>query len=167
MALALALYVPPSPATHQARVYEKQGRPKDAALMRKLGKVPTAVWISGPAPQRRVAQVLKRAGEKVPVLVAYDLPRRHCRTKGYARWIDGFADGIGAQRAIVILEPDALPNGCGSAALKPAVTRLKRAKRASVYVDAGHSNWHPAATMAKRLQRVGATAFSLNVSNFR
>jgi endoglucanase len=167
MALALALYAPPSPATHQARVYERQGRPKDAQLMRTMGKVPTAVWISGPAPRRRVAQVLKRAGEKIPVLVAYDLPRRGCHTKGYGRWIDGFADGIGAQRAIVILEPDALPSGCGSAALKPAVKRLKRAKRASVYVDAGHSNWQPAAEMAKRLKRVSAPAFSLNVSNFR
>ena len=67
----------------------------------------------------------------------------------------------------MILEPDALPSGCGARALGPAVKRLKRAKRASVYVDAGHSKWQPAATMAKRLERVHAVAFSLNVSNFR
>jgi endoglucanase len=169
MALALALYAPPSQATHQARVYEKQGRTHDAQLMRKMGKVPQAVWISGARPRTRVERVLRAAGRSgaVPVLVAYDLPRRHCRAKGYAKWIDGFADGIGAQRAIVILEPDALPSGCGSRALPHAVKRLKHAKRASVYVDAGHSNWHPAATMAKRLNKVHATAFSLNVSNFR
>jgi endoglucanase len=101
------------------------------------------------------------------VLVAYDLPRRGCRTRGYRRWIDGFAKGIGAQRAIVIVEPDSLPSGCGSRALGPAVKRLKRAKRAAVYVDAGHSKWQPATEMAKRLRRVGASAFSLNVSNFR
>jgi len=40
---------------------------------------------------------------------------------GPKRWIDGFANGIGAQRAIVILEPDALPSGCGARALGPAV----------------------------------------------
>jgi endoglucanase len=110
---------------------------------------------------------MKRAAGKLPVLVAYDLPRRHCRANGYGRWIDGFAKGIGAQRAIVILEPDALPSGCGSRALRPAVKRLQRAERATVYVDAGHSRWLPAKTMAKRLSRVRATAFSLNVSNFR
>jgi endoglucanase len=167
MALALALYAPPSHATHQARVYERQGRTHDAQLMRELGRVPQGVWITGPAPRRAVALVMKRAAGKVPVLVAYDLPRRGCRAKGYGRWIDSFANGIGAQRAIVILEPDALPSGCGSRALPHAVKRLRRAKRASVYVDAGHSNWLPAATMAKRLAKAHAPAFSLNVSNFR
>jgi Glycosyl hydrolases family 6 len=37
-------------------------------------------------------------------------------------------------------------------------------------VGAGHSAWHPAATMAARLQQAGvdqATGFALNVSNFR
>src|ERR1044071_7444912 len=125
MALAAALFTPPGPAAHQARVYEKQGRKQDAALMRKLSKVPQAVWISGPRPQRRVESVVRAAGKAVPVLVAYDLPRRGCRAKGYGRWIDGFADGIEAQRAIVILEPDALPSGCGTRALGPAVKRLK------------------------------------------
>jgi endoglucanase len=167
VATALALYAPPSPATHQARVYQQQGRTHDARLMRKMGKVPHGVWITGPAPRTKVAQVMKRAGKKVPVLVAYDLPRRGCRAKGYGKWIDGFADGIGAQRAIVILEPDALPSGCGAKALGPAVKRLKRAKRAGVYVDAGHSKWQPASTMAKRLSQIHAPAFSLNVSNFR
>jgi len=167
MALALALYAPPSPATHQARVYEQQGRTRDARLMRKMGKVPTGVWITGPAPRRAVARVMKRAKGKVPVLVAYDLPRRHCHTRGYGRWIDGVADGVGARRAIVILEPDALASGCGRRALRGAVRRLGRVPAASVYVDAGHSRWQPAVTMAIRLKRVRAAAFSLNVSNFR
>ena len=166
-ALALALYAAPSPATHQARLYEKRGRTHDARLMRKLAKVPQGVWITGPKPRKTVARVMKRAAGKVPLLVAYDLPRRDCHAKGYGKWIDGFAKGIGAQRAIVILEPDALPSGCGASALPHAVKRLKRAKRATVYVDAGHSKWLPAETAAARLAKVGATAFSLNVSNFR
>jgi endoglucanase len=167
LAMALTLYAPPGPATHQARVYEQQGRTRDARLMRKMARVPQGVWITGPAPRRAVARTMKRAAGKVPVLVAYDLPRRRCRTQGYQRWIDGFAKGIGAQRAIVILEPDALPSGCGARALGPAVKRLERVKRASVYVDAGHSRWQPAAEMARRLQSVRAPGFSLNVSNFR
>jgi endoglucanase len=169
MALALALYADPShtPAAHQAKVYAAHNRPKDARLMRAMSKVPQGFWISGPAPRRAVARIVKRAGAKTPVLVAYDLPRRHCRAKGYQRWIGGFAKGIGSHRAIVILEPDALPSGCGAGALRGAMARLERLARARVYVDAGHSAWQSAATMATRLENVHARAFALNVSNFR
>ncbi len=163
------LYADPqhTPAAHQAKVYAKQGRTKDARLMRAMSQVPQGFWITGPAPRRAVAKIVKRANGKVPVLVAYDLPRRHCRAKGYGRWIDGFAKGIGHDGAIVILEPDALASGCGSRALEGAVKRLRRVPQANTYVDAGHSAWQPAATIAQRLAQVHAPAFSLNVSNFR
>jgi endoglucanase len=167
--LSAALFADPphTHAAHQAHIYAAQGRTKDARLMRAMSKVPQGFWISGPRPRRAVARIVRRAGRKTPVLVAYDLPRRGCRAKGYGRWIDGFAKGIGTHPAIVILEPDALPSLCGSHALRGAVERLDRLARARVYVDAGHSNWQPAATMASRLKHVHATAFSLNVSNFR
>ena len=53
----------------------------------------------------------------MPVLVAYNIPFRDCAqfsaggatsTDEYLAWIDGFAAGIGHERAIVILEPDGL-----------------------------------------------------------
>jgi endoglucanase len=53
----------------------------------------------------------------VPVLVAYNLPYRDCAqysgggavdTTAYKAWIDGFAQGIGKGKAVVILEPDGL-----------------------------------------------------------
>ncbi len=68
----------------------------------------------------------------------------------------------------MIVEPDALAAGCVKLAhVRNAVARLTKLKRAAVYVDAGHSRWQPAKTMTRRLRKVGARAFALNVSNFR
>ncbi|HSH55552.1 MAG TPA: glycoside hydrolase family 6 protein, partial [Candidatus Limnocylindrales bacterium] len=53
--------------------------------------------------------------------------------------------------------------------MKQAVASLKSSRATYVYIDAGNSGWHPAATMAPRLQQAGiagADGFSLNVSNF-
>jgi endoglucanase len=122
----------------------------------------------------------------VPVLVAYDVPGRDCSqyssggaaSEGaYARWIDGLARGIGKRRAVVILEPDGLamePRDCGGTAAQQAA-RVREIRRAAgrlhtVYLDAGHSAWHPAAAMAARLRAAGvahATGFFLNVANYR
>jgi endoglucanase len=183
---ATTLYADPSwtGAAKQARVWERKGRPRDAALMRKLSRVPQAFWMTGGTPRavkRTVDEIVTRAtkANAVPVLVAYNVPGRDCSQysaggarngRAYRRWIDAFAKGIGARAAIVIVEPDALAGLCGRhriANLRAAVDRLNRLPAAANYVDAGHSNWQPAATMRKRLNRVHARAAALNVSNFR
>jgi endoglucanase len=171
------LYVDP-PHTNAARQAAKwaDNRPRDARLMRALSRIPQAFWFTGGSPRalrRAVDDVVTPAVKSgtVPVLVAYNVPNRDCSGAGardgraYRRWIDGFADGIAGRAAIVILEPDALAAACGAhrlAHLRAAVARLPNA-----YVDAGHSHWQPAATMAKRLRAVHARAFALNISNFR
>jgi endoglucanase len=93
-------------------------------------------------------------------------------------WIGRFAAGIGTDRAVVIVEPDALASidclparkrTARLALLRYAVTTLAELRRTYTYLDAGNSNWQSAATMARRLRAVGdalATGFSLNVSNF-
>jgi endoglucanase len=175
-ALAGPFYADPdSNAARQASKYEKQGRPEAARLMRSMAAVPQAFWFTGGTP-KQVRKDVRRtvdaatAAQAGAVLVAYNVPGRDCGgysaggARHYGRWIDGFADGIGDRAAVV--EPDALASGCGARYVKRAVTRLKRTN-AAVYVDAGHSRWQPAKTMARRLKRVGARAFALNVSNFR
>lgn len=123
----------------------------------------------------------------IPVLVAYNIPQRDCDSysaggagsaDGYRSWIAAFARGIGARRAVVILEPDALPGmDCLSASdqnaraslLSYAVNAFKALGGTAVYLDAGHSRWHPTSVMATRLKSAGvemAAGFSLNVSNF-
>ncbi|MGE5464921.1 MAG: glycoside hydrolase family 6 protein, partial [Syntrophothermus sp.] len=66
-----------------------------------------------------VRNTVSRAADKgtVPVLVAYNIPFRDCaqysaggatNASEYEAWIDGFAAGIGNNKAVVILEPDGL-----------------------------------------------------------
>jgi endoglucanase len=161
------------PAHTAAARYARTHHGKNAALMRKLSKVPHARWFTGGSPRQvrtDVRQLVDRAGGRIPVLVAYDLPHRSCAARGYRRWIDSFADGIKTRPAVVILEPDALAGLCGPrriAALRAATDRLAKLPNTRTYVDAGHSHWQPAATMARRLARVHARAYALNVANFR
>jgi endoglucanase len=173
LALALAMPFYADPAHSNAARYARTHHGKDAKLMRKLSKVPQARWFTGGSPKqvrRNVNALMHKAKRRIPVLVAYDLPRRPCAAHGYRRWIDGFADGIGRGAAIVILEPDALAGLCGRrrlATLQEATDRLNRLPDARTYVDAGHSAWQPAATMARRLRAVHARGYALNVANFR
>src|SRR6185437_163666 len=127
------------------------------------------------------------AAGATPVLVAYNIPERDCggfssggsdNPSGYQSWIGSFASAIGNNKAIVILEPDALAQiSCLSSAdqatrlslLSGAVSTLKANGNTKVYIDAGHSNWVDASTMAGDLQKANvsqADGFSLNVSNF-
>ena len=161
--------------------------PADASLLAELARVPTATWLgqwSGDvaATVRSVVADARAAGG-VPVFVAYNIPGRDCgghsaggesTPEGYARWIGQVAAGIGSADAVVVLEPDALAQLCGDTAqrlgmLRTAVGLLERNPGTRTYVDAGHSAWVDAATMAERLRTAGAAqadGFALNVSNF-
>jgi hypothetical protein len=181
---------PGSNARKQADAW-RVSRPADAAQMDKIAGQPQADWFgdwSGDiqtAVSNRVSQIT--AAGALPVLVAYDIPLRDCGSysgggaksaDAYKTWIRGFAAGIGSRRAVVVLEPDALAGmDCLSAAdqqtrlalLSDAVSVLAARPGISAYVDAGHSGWQSASTMAGRLRAAGvasARGFSLNVSNF-
>jgi endoglucanase len=178
---------PASPARTQANAW-RSTRPSDAAEMDKIAGQPEADWIDSgsgdiaTAIDRRVSTI--SAAGALPVLVAYNIPKRDCvgsgasSTLAYQTWIRAFAAAIGSREAIVILEPDALANiGCLSAAeqttrlalIKDAVSVLEAQPGVSVYVDAGHSNWVSASTMAGLLTKAGidqAQGFALNVASF-
>ncbi|WP_264001435.1 glycoside hydrolase family 6 protein, partial [Mycolicibacterium gadium] len=124
-----------------------------------------------------------------PTIVLYRIPHLDCGgpTPGdqvytgardeqeYRDWVDGAAAALmGHVNAIVILEPDALPQlgqceqGDRLGTLRYAVDTLS-ATGARVYIDAGHENWLSAAEAADRLKKVDVdkvAGFSLNVSNF-
>jgi endoglucanase len=185
------LYVDPdSRAQRQVEAW-RESRPADAAALAKVARQPQADWFVETGDVRvAVADRVRTisAAGRLPVLVAYNIPLRDCHghsaggarsAKTYRRWASAFAAGLGRQRAVVILEPDALAHlDCLSPrrrrlrlALVAYALRVLTAKpRVAVYVDAGHSGWQPAETMASRLERVGisrARGFSLNVANFR
>lgn len=165
-------------------------RPADAAQMDKIAAQAQAQWFGDwtPEPRAEVDGVVRAAtaAGRVPVLVAYNIPQRDCggysanaqTVDGYRRWIAAFAAGIAGRRAVVILEPDALADldclSVGDRAtrvglLREAVRLLAAQPGTLAYLDAGHAEWQPAATMASRIREVGTAGlagFALNVSNF-
>ncbi|VEG58010.1 cellobiohydrolase A [Mycolicibacterium aurum] len=129
------------------------------------------------------------AANAVPTMVLYRIPALDCgggardeqvykgapTEQEYKDWVDGAAEALtGHGDAIVILEPDALPQlghceqGDRVGLLRHAVDALS-ATGARIYIDAGHENWVTAAETANRLKSVGidkVAGFSLNVSNY-
>lgn len=169
----------------------RESRPADAALLEKIATQPHVRWFGNwnadVAHDVDVATTTMSAAGALPVLVAYNIPQRDCgghsggtttTADDYRSWITAFAQGIGARRAAVILEPDALAGmDCLSSTDQQlrldlfnfAVTTLRARGSIAVYLDAGNSGWQPVATIASRLSRAGIAAaqgFALNVSNF-
>ncbi|TKC92089.1 endoglucanase [Polyangium fumosum] len=186
------LFVDPgSNARRQVEAW-RDARPADAAMIEKIAREPQSFWF-GDWNQDVTADVdwrvsaIDHAGA-IALLVAYDIPYRDCgnhsaggasAAEAYKAWIRAFARGIGARRAAVILEPDALGllKDCLTPAqqeerlalLRDAVTVLGQSGAVSVYIDAGNAKWQPPPVMAERLRAAGiagARGFALNVSNF-
>ncbi|WP_059011971.1 glycoside hydrolase family 6 protein [Streptomyces specialis] len=185
---------PDSAAARQVAEWERAGRAEDAEALRRIADQPMAYWPSGrPDPGPEVAAVAAAATEadRTAVLTAYNIPHRDCGqysrggaadAAAYTEWIGAFADGIGDARAIVVLEPDAVPHtadGCTAPEyvderfdlLAAAVDRLKRQPHTRVYLDAGNPTWiTDPADLVEPLRRSGiarADGFALNVSNFQ
>ncbi len=196
------LFVPPPTAGAPQQIVQllKTGDLKDAALVTRMETIPRAVWFTSGTPaqvQQQVQQTMTEAAieRAVPVLVAYDIPGRDCaqysaggalNQADYVAWIDGLAKGIGNQKAVVILEPDALgnmPSDCGLsssvypftnaeriAELQSAVAALEADPGVSVYLDGTHSAWQSVGTITQRLLEADvqdAQGLFLNVSNYQ
>ncbi len=110
--------------------------PADAALMRKVGLNPTAIWLDSIEKAGTIGRHLDEARQQqtrtgqpsLTVFVVYDLPNRDCSAKastgelkvsenGEARYKTEFIDPIAAQflahpdqPIVVVLEPDSLAN---------------------------------------------------------
>ena len=184
------LYV--DPASHAQKTADSWAatRPADAAEISKIARQPVVDWLIDwnanvrPFVQERMS-IITAAGA-LPVFVAYRIPHRNCRAgsgasspETYRAWIREIAAGVGARKAVVVLEPDALAGmDCLSTSeqatrldlLKYAVSTLKAQPGIAVYIDAGTSSWQPVQTTADRLVRAGianADGFALNVANFQ
>lgn len=141
----------------------------------------------GPAVANYVGAADSR--DKLPVLVAYNIPLRDAcggHSSGgagsvaeYRTWISTFAAAVGTRPAVVVIEPDALSDfSClSSAQVSDRLAMLayasqmfqQKAPNTWAYLDAGHTNWVAPATMASRLNSAGVgniRGFAVNVSNF-
>jgi endoglucanase len=186
-------------AIQQIAGLTSSGDKASADLIKQMIDTPQSVWFTTGTPkmtQESVKNTVKRAAGKgtVPVLVAYNIPFRDCAqfsaggattVQEYKDWIDGFAAGIGAEHAVVILEPDGLgiipwykqfrglPSEGGYEWCQPAeaneataaderyemlnyaVDSLKAQPNVSVYLDGTHSSWLGSGDAAHRLAQAG------------
>jgi endoglucanase len=186
----IALFNDPdsNPALQQQQQWQSS-RPNDAAQMAKIATQPKAIWMGSwnNNIESDVQLAVDKAGNSLPVFVAYNIPGRDCGSysaggssslQTYESWISSFAQGIGSHRAAIILEPDALAQiTCLSSGdqsqryqmLSYAVQTFKSLGNTSVYLDAGNASWIGGSDMASRLKQAGidkADGFALNVSNF-
>jgi endoglucanase len=184
---------PQATAAVRAAALKKAGNTEDAARLGKIAGQPAAAWFTDALAASNVTAAVKArvdtvtAAGALPVLVAYAIPDRDCgghsaggiaTTAGYADWIARFAAGIGTRRAVVVLEPDSVAQwDCLSESaradrvtnLRAAVSALTASGSVAVYLDGGHSNWQPVATMASRLRSFDLAkvrGFATNVANY-
>jgi endoglucanase len=169
-----------------------EGRTADAEALAPLAEQPTATWIATPDNPYPAVEEISRAAaaeDELPVLVAYNVPGRDCGSysaggaagvDAYLSWVGSFAAALGDRPAVVVLEPDAVPQalaGCEGVdpaaryqLLAQAVEILDRQPETRIYLDAGNASWvDDLPALAEALRRSGvdrADGFALNVSNY-
>ena len=184
-----AFYVDP---ISKAMITARNANPPSAELTA-VANTPQAYWLDQAFPAGTVGGMVSKiagaaqAAGAMPIFALYAIPHRDCGSyaaggfgsaASYREWIDSIAAGLGSSPGAIILEPDALAMAdCLSGGqrqerfdlIRYAVDTLTRDPGAAVYVDAGHSRWVSAETMADRLNQVGvdhARGFSLNTTNY-
>ena len=182
-----------SPAWLQWQRFQRTGETKKADLIWRIAREPRALWLgrfTRPNFAVKVNRILDaaRADGAVPVLTvlraqatqcspSYDGggPAEDAATRG---WYDDFARVIGDQRVVVAFEPDSLGTiDCLSRSrrddrlrlLRYGVEALAKLPNATVYLEAGASDWEPARRTAKQLRAIGIAkvrGFMLNVTHY-
>ena len=186
---------PGSPLLSAATFLRANGQQGAAEALEALAATPSGIWAVGaPDDMEKVSQAARAAAaaHEIPVIVAYNLPGRDACGRfsaapgatgpAYEAWIASLATAIGSAPAIVIVEPDALPDivrGCLDPAqraqryqlLRYAMKRLGALRSAHVYLDAGNPGmFSDPGMLAGPLERAGVRygqGFSANVSNFQ
>lgn len=187
-----SFYTNPESGAHLAAADAAAGNPgsAEAATLARLAEQPSAIWLLPETyplatVQADVAAIVDAASAagQVPVFVVYGIPERDCASfsagglseEEYPIWVSSIAAALTVHASVVILEPDALAlaQECGNVDQRVAQIRQGVAAfadtGATVYLDAGHSDWIDAGTMAGLLNRAGVQSvrgFATNVSNY-
>ena len=189
------LYVDPNGAAmNQVAAWRSAGRTAEVAAIRRIADQPTATWFADAAPgyeqRARSLVAAATAAGRLPVLTLYNIPERDCSGQSaggaagadaYRAWVRALAGALHGHRALIVLEPDAVPQavqGCLDTEatherydlLAEAVDALRAAPGVLVYLDAGNPTWiTEPSRMTAALRRAGITraaGFALNVANF-
>ena len=190
----LRWYVDPlEPAYRSYRALRVQGQRRSAALMWRIAREPRFRWFGrwDRSIRLRVRRYLRCAAAVQPGAVPLMVVMRHqgkgcgggytgggraedARTRA---WYRRFARGVRDARVIIGFEPDSLGTiDCLARSRRAARLRtlrygvkvLSRLPRATIYLEAGASDWEPARRTAKQLRFIGirrVRGFMLNATH--
>jgi len=186
---------PAEPAWQQWASLRRGGLQADADLVWKIASQPKFRWFgrwTRPNMTKKVREYLNcvhvlQPGA-VPEMVVMRAQAKGCG-KGYGgggpaedartrAWYREFAGAIGDERVVIAFEPDSLGTiDCQRKARRAAryellrygVDVLSRLPNATIYLEAGASDWEPAGRTAKQLRLIGVSkvrGFMLNATHY-
>ncbi len=182
-----------SPSWHQWRAYRRTGQRHRAALVWKIAREPKALWLgrfTRPNFRHKVRRLIVAARRQgaVPVFTVMRAESRGCGP-GYTgggpgedartrAWYRRLARAIGGARVVIAFEPDSLGTiDCHARSrrddriqlLRYGVNALSRLPDATIYLEAGASDWEPARRTARQLRAIGIAkvrGFMLNATHY-
>jgi endoglucanase len=182
-----------SSSWQQWRAYSRTGQTRRAALVWKIAREPKNLWVgrfTRPNFRVKIRRIFERAQAEgaVPLLTVLRAQATACgpsyRGGGPAEdartraWYDDLAGAIGNDRVVIAFEPDSLGTiDCLARSrrddrvrvLRHGVTALARLPNATVYLEAGASDWEPARRTANQLRAIGIAkvrGFMLNATHY-
>jgi endoglucanase len=184
---------PNAPAMQSWRYLEHQGQHGKADLIWKIASQPKALWLGRftrpnfAVKVRRLIDPARERGE-VPIFTVLRAQATGCSPSyqggGPAEdrrtmdWYDDLARVIGTDRVVIAFEPDSLGTiDCLAKSrrddrykvLAHGVDVLSKLPNATIYIEAGASDWESSARTAKQLRIVGirkVRGFMLNVTHY-
>ncbi len=186
-----------APQYIQYAKYKRRGQEGNAALLAKVALQPQFKWYGRwnendkggtyGAARNYIARVQKEQPGSVPQIVVMRHQGKACHKRYTAggeaedartrRWYDQFAAGIGDARVVIGFEPDSLGTvDCLAVSRRKArldtlrygVDVFSKLPNATVYLEAGASDWEAATRTAQQLNYIGIAkvrGFMLNVTH--
>ena len=186
---------PTEPAYGKFESFSRQGQDREAALMWQIAGQPRFRWFgrfTRPNMRQKIRDYLNCVQALQPGAVPLMTVMRHQGKKcggGYdgggaaedartREWYDDFAEEVGDTRVVIAFEPDSLgtiecltrrSRMARLRLLRYGVDRFSRMPNATVYIEAGASDWEPAKKTAWQLRYIGirkVRGFMLNVTHY-
>jgi len=182
-----------SPSWLQWRAFRRAGDNRKADLIWKIAREPRSLWLGRftrpnfAVKVRRLIDPAEARGE-VPIFTVLRAQATGCspsydgggpsEDRATRAWYDDLARVIGDSRVVIAFEPDSLGTiDCLARSrrddrlrlLRHGVEALAKLPNATVYLEAGASDWEPARRTAKQLKAIGIAkvrGFMLNATHY-
>jgi endoglucanase len=167
-----------NPTWNGYRSLLRRGRRADANKVLMLAETPQFRWFGmweQPVNRKLREGIIDSAGDEVPLVAVFG-DQHGCgggaaALARYRRWINQLAAAIGNAEIVLAFEPDAtglLTCSAHVRTLAYGVKRLSRLPRATVYIEAGASDWMSPREAARKLRALGVKrvrGFMLNATH--